>query len=340
MDTVAYEASGVKSLLVFAPNWLGDAVMALPAIGDLRRGIPDAAVDVAARPSVAPLFTLVDGIRDVVVLRHRHPVTGDFSADLTRRQYDAAFLLPNSFQTALTAWRAGIGRRWGYRADLRTPLLTSAIRKPGVVHQAAYYQHLTQSLGFSGGPLVPRIDVPADLRRQGSALLTASGWDGRTPIVALAPGAAYGGAKRWPAASFAGVADGLAADGVLALLVGSEGDRAAGDEVHAAAATPLLDVIGRTDLRLLAGVLVNCRGLVSNDSGAMHFAAAVGVPVTAMFGPTEEWATRPLGRVKPTVLIHPVWCRPCMLRECPIDHRCMRGIPVDAVLSSARAFLG
>ena len=335
-DNLSYAAAGVKRLLVVAPNWLGDAVMALPAIADVRRGVPGAAIDVAARPSVAPMFTLVDGIRDVVVLEHRSSVTRDFAADLAGRSYDAALLLPNSFQSALTVWRTGIPVRWGFRTDLRAPLLTSAISRPGRVHQAAYYQHLTRELGFPSGALEPRLDVPASLREAGLELLRGAGWDGTRPLMAIAPGAAYGGAKRWPAASFAAVADGLAQDGVASVLIGSPGDRAAGLEVLAAAESKPFDLIGRTDLRVLGGVLANCRGLVSNDSGAMHFAAAIGVAVTAMFGPTEEWATRPLGRVPPVVLIHDVWCRPCMLRECPIDHRCMRGITVDRVLTAAR----
>jgi heptosyltransferase-2 len=335
-DNLSYAASGVKRLLVVAPNWLGDAVMALPAIADVQRAAAGAAIDVAARPSVAPMFTLVDGVREVVVLEHRSSVTRDFAADLTGRAYDAALLLPNSFQSALTVWRAGISLRWGFRTDLRAPLLTTAVMRPGRVHQAAYYQHLTRELGFQGGALEPRLDIPAALRRAGGNLLKSAGWDGTTPLMAIAPGAAYGGAKRWSAASFAGVVDGLAADGVGTVLVGSPGDQRAGSEVLAAAASSALDLVGRTDLRMLGGVLSNCRGLVSNDSGAMHFAAAIGVAVTAMFGPTEEWATRPLGRVPPVVLIHDVWCRPCMLRECPIDHRCMRGITVDRVLAAAR----
>jgi heptosyltransferase II len=336
LDNVSYAASSVKRLLVFAPNWLGDAIMALPAIVDLQRGVPDATIDVAARSSVAPLFALVAGIGRVVVLSHRSPVTRDFAADLRGDRYDAALLLPNSFQSALTAWRAGIPARWGYRTDLRAPLLTIAVPRPGVVHQAAYYQHLTRALGFESGPLEPRIDVDEQQRRAGAELLKRNGWNGGSPLVALAPGAAYGGAKRWPAASFAAVADGFARDGISSVLIGSARDRAAGGEVLAAAQSAPIDLIGRTDLSALGGVLVNCRGLVSNDSGAMHFASALGVRVTAMFGPTEEWATRPLGRVPSIVLTHDVWCRPCMLRECPIDHRCMRGITVDAVLAAAR----
>lgn len=335
-DNLSYAVTGVKRLVVVAPNWLGDAVMALPAIADVRRGAPGAVIDVAARPAVAPLFTLVDGVGDVVVLEHRSSVTRDFAADFAGRSYDAALLLPNSFQSALTVWRAAIPLRWGFRTDLRAPLLTSAIARPGRGHQAAYYQHLTCELGFQSGALEPRIEIPAALRQAGADLLKGAGWDGTRPLMAVAPGAAYGGAKRWPADSFAAVADGLAADGVAAVLVGSAGDRAAADEVLAATRSAPLDLVGRTDLRALGGVLSNCRGLVSNDSGAMHFAAAIGLAVTAMFGPTEEWATRPLGRKPPVVLIHDVWCRPCMLRECPIDHRCMRGITADSVLAAAR----
>lgn len=336
VDNLPYAADGVKRLLVFAPNWLGDAVMALPAIAGIHRGAPGVAIDVAARGSIAPLFTLVEGVRDVVVLRRRHAVTRDFAADLRGRSYDAALLLPNSFQSALTAWRTGIARRWGYRTDLRGLLLTRAIARPGVVHQAEYYQKLATDLGFAGGPLEPRLEISDDLRRAGADLLAAAGWDRQTPLVALAPGAAYGGAKRWPAGSFAAVADALARDGVATTLVGGAGDRQAGEEVARIMGSGPFNLIGGTDLPTLGGVLVNCRGLVSNDSGAMHFGAAVGVRVTAMFGPTEEWATRPLGRITPVVLTHEVWCRPCMLRECPIDHRCMRGISVDAVLAAAR----
>ena len=335
-DNLSYAASGVKRLVVVAPNWLGDAVMALPAIADVRRGADGAAIDIAARPSVAPLFTLVEGVREVVVLEHRSSVTRDFAADFAGRSYDAALLLPNSFQSALTAWRAAIPLRWGFRTDLRAALLTSAIDRPGGGHQAAYYQHLTRELGFQSGALEPRLDIAAPLRQAGAHLLESVGWDGTMPLMAVAPGAAYGGAKRWPAASFAAVVDGLARDGVASVLIGSPGDGAAAGEVQAAAASVPLNLVGRTDLRALGGVLANCRGLVSNDSGAMHFAAAIGLAVTAMFGPTEEWATRPLGRKPPVVLIHDVWCRPCMLRECPIDHRCMRGIAVDRVLAAAR----
>jgi heptosyltransferase II len=200
---------------------------------------------------------------------------------------------------------------------------------------------------------VPHLHLAPDARAAGAALLAALGWNGRTPLVALAPGAAYGAAKRWPPSYFAELADALARDGVVSVMVGSSADAATGREVEAAskASGAILNAIGRTDLPTLAGVLVHARTLVTNDSGAMHIAAALDVPVTAIFGPTREAETAP--RLRPQgidrgfgagadshqILVHPVWCRPCMLRTCPLDHACMRGVAPRAVLEAARRTL-
>jgi heptosyltransferase-2 len=170
-------------------------------------------------------------------------------------------------------------------------------------------------------------------------MLRDAGWDGRAPLVALAPGAAYGTAKRWPSERFAALAASLVADGVQSVMIGAAADRPTADEVSRAFRSPsLLTLVGRTDLPALAGVLATCRALVTNDSGAMHLAAAVGTSVTAVFGPTDERATRPLGDAH-QVVTFPVWCRPCMLRECPLDHRCMRGVDAEAVVAAARRTL-
>jgi heptosyltransferase-2 len=326
-----------QRLLVLAPNWLGDAVMALPALTDVRRALPNAAIDVAARPSVGPLFAMVTGVGAVVSIeKGRRAIER-----LRDGHYDAALLLPNSFNAARLAWSAGIPERWGYRSDFRSPLLTQAVGAPTRVHQTEYYRHLVRALGFVSDTVAePRLEVSDDLRAAGLARLAGEGWDARRPLVAVAPGAAFGGAKRWPAPSFAALVDGLAKDGVRAVLIGTAGDRLAATELLAVAKTSTrpLNLVGRTDLPTLAGVLVHCRALVTNDSGAMHLAAALGVTVTAMFGPTRERETHPLGSVH-TVLTNPVWCRPCMLRECPLTHRCMTGITVDAVLTATRARL-
>jgi heptosyltransferase-2 len=280
---------------------------------------------------------MVPAVSGVVTLQ-----TSERQADRLRQaHYEAAVLLPNSFNTARLAWRAGIRERWGYRADFRTLLLTRGVSPPTRVHQTEYYRHLVRALGFGGTSTIePRIELTDSHREAGAALLGEQGWTGRMPLVAVAPGAAFGGAKRWPIGSFAGLIDGLTNDGLRTVLIGAAADRAAATEVlMAAKASPApLNLVGRTDLPTLGGVLAQCRSLVTNDSGAMHFAAALGLPVIAMFGPTRERETHPIGG-QHAVLTHPVWCRPCMLKECPLTHRCMTGIGVDAVLAATRARL-
>jgi len=333
----------MKRLVILSPNWLGDAVMALPAIADVRRAAPGASITVAARTAIAPLFRLVPEVDDTILLSKpaaMHDVARwrALGAELADGGFDAALLLPNSMHAALLVSRAGIPERWGYRAGWRGRLLTRAIARPSGLHQVASYQRLVAALGFANGPAVPHVRVPQDARDAAARLLMDAGWDGRTPLVGLAPGAAYGGAKRWPPARFGELAAALAADGVSAVVVGSAADAATASEVARACPARLHDLVGRTDLSVLAGVLASCRTLVTNDSGAMHLAAACGVGVTAVFGPTDDTATRPLGEAH-AVLTHDVWCRPCMLRECPLDHQCMRGVDVGAVLASARRTL-
>ncbi len=317
-------------LLVVAPNWLGDAVMALPAIADVVRAWPRTALTVAARSVVAPLFGMVPGVAAVV------------PTELTAQApYDAALLLTNSFHSAMSVWRAGIPERWGYRRECRGPLLTRAVAPPIGVHQAQYFQQLVDALGFASGPLEPTLHVGPEVVARAQQMLTEQGWDRTAPLVAFAPGAAYGSAKRWPVASFADAVRSFQADDVVAVLVGSPADREAGEELRQLLGSggETIDLIGQTDLPLLAGVLAECRALVSNDSGAAHLGAALGVSVTVVFGPTDERATHPIGRRAPVVLTHKVWCRPCMLRECPLDHRCMKGIEVGAVVSATRRAL-
>src|SRR5215831_1220291 len=179
--------------------------MSLPAVADLRRARPDATIAVAARPAIAPLYSLTRGLDDVIMVPRGGPVSLE--------RFEAAILFPNSFHSALRAMRAGVRERWGYRTDWRGFLLTRGIDRPPPMHQIDYYQHLTMSLGFPAGPSTPRIDIPDDVRAAGRGALLAAGWDGRSPLAAVAPGAAYGSAKRWPATAFADLIAGLAEDG-------------------------------------------------------------------------------------------------------------------------------
>jgi heptosyltransferase II len=327
-----------QRVLLFAPNWLGDAVMALPAMADVRRHFAAARVVVAARPAVAALYSMAPCVDEVV------------GADLTAVRAagaGTAILFPNSFASARLAQQAGVPERWGYASDLRGRLLTRAVRKPRrSMHQGAYYQHLVQALGIDNGPLEPRLAVPPDVRADAAALLRAHGWDGTRPLIVVAPGAAYGTAKRWLPAHFARlVGHASAAHGAHCVLVGSGGDRQTTEwvrrEVEGAAADRVIDLAGTTTLQVLAGVMSLAGACVSNDSGAMHLAGAVGVPLAALFGPTREYETAPLMRAgaRSEVLINPVWCRPCMLRECPIDHRCMKGLSPDRVAGAVDRLL-
>jgi hypothetical protein len=179
----------VSRVVVFAPNWLGDAVMALPAIADVGRALPAGALTIAARPTIAPLFGLLPAMGDVVLLTKKGPET--------RSPMSTAILLPNSFQSALAAWRAGIAERWGYRTDWRRALLTRAIEAPTGLHQVEYYRHLVRALGFANGPSEPHIPLSNE-RESGAEQLRGVGWDGVEPLLAIAPGAACGGSKRWP----------------------------------------------------------------------------------------------------------------------------------------------
>jgi heptosyltransferase-2 len=322
----------VERVVIVAPNWLGDAVMALPAIADVRSGRPGASIAVAARASVAPLFALVPGV--------------ELASSLSG--FDTAILLPNSFHSAMRAARAGVPERWGYRTDWRGMLLTRAVdRAPAGVHQIDSYRHLVASLGFTNGAPAPRLEISSEVRAAGAALLKRAGWDGRAPLVAIAPGAAYGSAKRWPPAAFADLGASLAADGVAMAMVGAAADGATAAEVtrELRGRATLINVVGQTDIPALAGVLSNCRALVANDSGALHLGAAIGVNVTAVFGPTDARLSAPrsqqsaVSSQQSVVLTHHTWCRPCGLRECPLDHACMLGVAAAEAAAATRNML-
>jgi heptosyltransferase-2 len=327
-------------VVVLSPNWLGDAVMALPAIADVRRRFKGARLVVAARKSVADLFRLAPDVDDLVIHDREEVST------LKAKDADVAILLPNSFNSAWLVKRAGIAQRWGYAADFRSPILTRAIARPKrSVHQAEYYQHLVRELGIESGPLEPSLMVPEEAVAAARTLLTTRGWDEARALVAIAPGAAYGTAKRWLPGHYASLVTRLVTSGAQCVLVGSSGDTETTQWIRGlvpdAARASVIDLSGATTLSTLAGVIGLAKAFVSNDSGAMHVASAIGTPVAAIFGPTREYETRPLPRNggHAEVLIHPVWCRPCMLRECPIDHRCMKGVTPDRVFTTVRELM-
>jgi len=340
---LAAHPEAVRRILVRAPTWLGDAVLALPVLDGLRRTFPEAELVVSAKADVAGLFGLVPGVARVVP----DPAGGARGLVATARRLrreacDLAVLLPNAFGAALLARLAGIPHRVGYARDGRSPLLTAPVPAPapaGRWHQTDYYRALPGALGWDEGERRADLVLPEGALAEAERLLAAAppGARGR-PLVAVAPGAAYGGAKRWGAGGFAAAADRIAADlGAAVVIVGSPREAAEAAAVAGSLRAPAVNLCGRTSLPALAALLVRCRLVLSNDSGAMHVAAAVGAPVVAVFGPTDPAATGPLGRA--AVVRHPVPCSPCRYRECPIEHPCMTGVTADAVAAAARALL-
>jgi heptosyltransferase-2 len=341
-----------RVVLVLAPNWLGDAVMALPAIADVRRAVPSGRLVIAARRSVADVFRMVPFVNDVLTLQwdgrwwRRQAFDTDVNA-LREVGADAALVLPNSFASAWLVRQAGVPERWGYRSDLRGRLLSRAVRVPRrSVHQGAYYQHLTRELGFVNGPLEPELTVPDAALVAARRQLLDHGWNGARALVALAPGAAYGTAKRWiPAHAARLISDLVRQRRATCVLVGSRADaptmKQIQDGLDEDVRHEVIDLTGETTLEGLAAVMRLAQACVSNDSGAMHLAAAVGTPLVALFGPTREYETAPLTQAggRAEVLTNPVWCRPCMLRECPIDHQCMKGIDPSRVFGAVDRLL-
>lgn len=354
-------SESISRLVVLAPNWLGDAVMSLPALRDIRVHFSEATVTVAARASLATLFQAgapnaaaalgsegVPDVDEVLTLssgRGRSARRSDIRR-LKQGRFDLAILFPNSFHSAWMVWRAGVPERWGYRSDLRGRLLTKRVSRPRHnVHYGEYYQALVRGLGVETGSLTPRILVAAASAEAAAQMLRERGWVSGQPLVGVAPGAAFGHAKRWPPERFAALISILSDEaGAACVLLGRTEDRDAGQEVEEALRRPVINLIGGTDLPRLMGVMSLCRALVANDSGALHLAAALGIPVTAIYGPTDERFSTPLtareaDRDRVAVIFEPVWCRPCGLRECPIDHRCMTRVPVSRVADAVRAQL-
>jgi heptosyltransferase II len=320
----------VHRLLVRAPNWVGDVVLSLPALRDLRRAFPAARLSVLARPSVADLYGAVPEVDEVVPSHGLHADIGR-----VRGGFDAAVLLPNSFGVALVAWGARIPERWGFAMDGRSPLLTRAPRVPAATRgrsQVYYYRAMLEGLGLDTAPPPDAsLRCPDEWHARGRALLGSDG-----PWLGLNPGAAFGTAKRWLPERYGAVGDLVSRRvGAKIVLVGGKAERPLADAIAAGMASKPRVLTGETTLPELLGVLSCLDGFVTNDSGPMHLAAALGVRQVAVFGSTDWRETAPFTD-RANLVREPVECAPCMLRECPIDHRCMRAVTVERVAEAAR----
>jgi heptosyltransferase-2 len=340
---VDIKPSSVQRLLLRAPNWIGDAVMSEPALAAVRRLFPSADLTLLAKPAVAELFIAHPAVSQMVLYDSRGAHAGlsgqwRLAQVLRQGRFDLALLFPNAFEAAWLAFLAGIPRRYGYATDGRRWLLSHPVPRPGRaerLHQVEYYLRMLRPLGCQDQALSPRLFLRPEEESAMTARLKEAGIDPHTVLIGVNPGSTYGRAKRWLPERFAEVADRLARKlGATVLLVGAHGEEALAQAIARAISARTLILTGQTSVRELMAVLKRCALVVSNDTGPMHIAAAMGVPVVAVFGPTDWRVTAPRGPCQ-TVVRQPVDCSPCLLRECPIDHRCMTGVTVDQVYQAA-----
>jgi len=336
------------SLLVRATNWLGDAVMTTPALAAVREGLPDARIALLAKPLVAELFRHHPDVDEVIVYERPGRHEGSLGrlrlgAELRRRRFDGALLLQNAFDAALIAFLGRIPERAGYPTDARRFLLTLPVpMPPGIFerHDVEYYLCLLDGLGIPRPePAVLKLAVTGEEREAMATRLASLGIERGAPIVTINPGATYGSAKRWYPDRFAAVADALSAEwGAAVVIVGSTAEAPLSGEIEAATRTPPVNLAGKTTVRELMALLSLSSFLVTNDSGPMHIGAALGVPLVAIFGPTDWRRTSPWsGRAK--VVRVEVDCSPCRLRVCDRGHECMLGVTPGMVLDAARQLL-
>jgi len=335
-----------SKILVRATNWIGDAVMSLPALRALRERFPSAEIAILAKPWVADLYGR-EPFCDRMISYTPRTLADKWAAGraLVKEGFDCAILLQNAFEAAMVAYTAGIPERIGYARDGRGLLLTKAVRvpRPGEIppHERFYYLELLRRSGIidqippnaqlQNDPI--RLDGAVAARERGVARFHQLGFG--PAAIGMSPGAAYGSAKRWLPERFAEAANTIAREtGASVAIFGSKGERELCASIAAAVTAPVRNFAGETTLAEFIDMAAACRVYLTNDSGGMHIASALGIPTVAIFGATNDVTTGPTGPLA-RVVREPVECSPCLKRECPIDHRCMTRITASRVASVA-----
>jgi heptosyltransferase-2 len=316
-------------ILIRSSNWLGDAVMSVPAVRAIKGGRPDVHITIAAPDKIAPMWKLIPEVDSIIPLPDGSLLS---VVRLLRKQmhFDVAILFPNSLRVALESWLSEISRTVGYRGHSRSWLVNQIVReprKPGPPeHHSLRFLRIARECGAEISNIeVPKLNQTSNIKHQ--------------TLIGLCPGAEYGPAKRWLPERFAEAAAKITAQmSAKWILFGTKNDAAIGEQIAAAIGEHCVNRIGQTTLDQLIGELRQCRLLLTNDTGTMHLAALLGVPVVAVFGSTEPRLTGPLGNGH-TILRHHVECSPCFLRECPIDFRCMKAVSADEVAGAVLSLL-
>jgi lipopolysaccharide heptosyltransferase II len=330
-------------LLIRATNWVGDAIMALPALHVVRARFPEAHIAVLALPYVAQIYRDQGITNELISYDRKGEHAGirgreRLAAQLRERQFDSALLFQNAFDAAWIAWRAGIPERIGYNRDGRGLLLTKKVPVPQLgeipAHEKFYYLELLRRSGWLDAlPDVPEIVLHVDAQdaERAEHRLRSAGATRDAKRIAVGAGASYGSAKCWPPDRFAKALNQLQCErDAEIILFGTPREIPVSAAIQSGLAKPALDLTGKTYVAELPALLSRCHLFLGNDSGAMHVAAAVGLQVVAVFGPTDPFGTAPV-TPRATVLQQKPYCSPCFLRRCPTDHRCMTAITPERV---------
>ncbi|HOD36059.1 MAG TPA: lipopolysaccharide heptosyltransferase II [Syntrophales bacterium] len=338
---------GVRNILIRGTNWIGDVVMTLPAIAAVREAYPGAKISILVKPWVADLLRISSDVDEVLIYERPgvHEGLGGFLrlvGELKARKFDMAILLQNAIEAAIIAWLARIPVRAGYSTDGRGFLLTHAVRRTDDIlrlHQTRYYLEMLKALGLEPGRKDVRLAVGEEEKSLSDRILKERGIAPDSLLIGLAPGATYGPAKMWYPERFASVADRLIERfSARVLIFGSGGDHEVARRVRERAGNTLIDLTGETTLREAISLIARCRLFVSNDSGLMHVAGALGIPTVAIFGSTNPLTTSPVGQ-ESVVITKNAPCAPCLKETCPTDFICMDLITVDDVYDTAVSLL-
>ena len=338
-------------ILIRATNWVGDAIMALPALGAVRKRFPDAEIAIVARPYVADIYRdqeICDQLLPYDPKAWHAGLSGRerLASELREWKFDTALLLQNAFGAAWLAWRAKIPERIGYARDGRSFLLTKAVPVPrnGEIpaHEKFYYLELLRRAGWLDSvpdELFIGLRVPEEKSRSAEEFLRNSGVREGAVRIAIGAGASYGSAKCWLPSRFAEVANRLQSEADAdVILFGTVAEASVSAAISTEMRRPPVDLTGKTAIADLPALLSRCHLFIGNDSGAMHVAAAVGLPIVAVFGPTDPFGTAPV-TLRCSLVQQKPYCSPCFLRRCPTNHRCMTAITAEMVEAAARPWL-
>jgi heptosyltransferase II len=331
-----------QKIIVRLPNWIGDFVMATPALADLRRHFPAAHITAMSSMPISELLQEDPAIDEILSftkpdsrLAERQNML-NISKKLRMGQYDLGILLTNSFSSALWFWLGNVKRRLGYAVDWRSLLLTDRMEPPDTkIHQVECYKHLVQPLGIPISVTAPRLFLSEKEEADAREFLYQRGICPGQTLIGINPGAAYGSAKCWPPERFRSLASFFLQDPQFSVLFfGDAQTQNLVNEICSGLPERVINLAGATNLRQLACLIKNCDVLVTNDSGPMHMGVALQTPVVALFGSTDDVVTGPWGQKEGVINKHHS-CSPCFKRTCSSDFRCMYKIEVEEVAQKA-----